>query len=56
MMHECINCHKKSLVWCADFDFADYEYEGEGVVSVYKCSNCGAEVVCKVKCYEDSNK
>lgn len=41
-MFECFHCCKKSVVWDADFDFSDFGLEGEGVVHVCHCTNCGA--------------
>lgn len=43
-MYECFNCLSKSVVWDADFDFEDYCLEGEGVVHVLHCCNCGAKI------------
>lgn len=28
----------------SDFDFSDYGLEGEGVVHICQCANCGAEI------------
>lgn len=30
------------LIWNADFSFEDYGFEGEGIVAVLVCSECGA--------------
>lgn len=43
-MYECLNCHERKAIWKADFDFSDYGYEGEGIVNVYECTNCGATI------------
>lgn len=43
-MYECFHCGCKSVVWNADFDFSDLEYEGEGIVHLLHCSNCGADI------------
>ena len=32
-MYECFHCLQKSVIWDSDFDFKDYGYDGEGVVS-----------------------
>lgn len=42
-MHECFYCGQRSVIWDADFDFEDYGYEGDGIVSTFHCQNCGAE-------------
>lgn len=43
-MYECFHCGSRSVYWQADFDLADYGYEGIGVVHECKCMNCGAEI------------
>lgn len=30
------------LIWNCDYSFDDYGYDGEGIVTVLTCSNCGA--------------
>lgn len=47
-MYECFHCMKRAVVWDSDFDFSDYGYEGEGVVHVLHCANCGAEIEYRV--------
>ena len=36
----CVNC-RGNMSWQNDFEFSDYGAEGEGIVSVYYCSECG---------------
>ena len=43
-MYECFHCGCRAVVWDADFDFSDFCLEGEGIVHVCHCSNCGAEI------------
>lgn len=43
-MYECFHCLTKSVIWDADFDFEDFGYEGQGIVHVCHCTNCGAEI------------
>lgn len=40
-MYERFHCGAKAVVWEAGFDFSDYGYDGEGIVHVYQCANCG---------------
>mgnify|MGYP006969374936 FL=1 len=28
------------MIWQSDFDFEDFDYEGEGVISCFSCSKC----------------
>ena len=42
--YECFHCGHKSVIWDSDFDFSDYGLEGEGVIHVCHCANCGAEI------------
>lgn len=43
-MFECFHCCRKAAVWDSDFDFSDFGLEGNGVVHVCHCTNCGAEI------------
>lgn len=43
-MYECFHCLQKSVIWDCDYDFEDYGLEGEGIVHVCHCANCGAEI------------
>ena len=39
------------MIWGADFDYADYGLEGEGIVATFLCSKCQvtAEFYCPIK-------
>ena len=43
-MFECFHCLQRSVVWQSDFSFEDYGMDGEGIVHVPKCGNCGATI------------
>lgn len=43
-MYECFHCLKRAVVWDSDFSFEDFGYEGEGIVHICHCTNCGAEI------------
>ena len=45
-----MNCLNKSVIWDCDYDFSDFGYEGEGIVHVCHCANCGAEIEYRVPC------
>lgn len=47
-MYECFNCLHKSVIWDCDYDFEDFGYEGEGIVHICHCTNCGAEIEYRV--------
>ena len=47
-MYECFHCGAYAVIWEADFDFSDYGYEGEGIIHVCHCANCGAQIECYV--------
>lgn len=40
--YECFHCLCNSVVWDSDFDFEDCGYEGDGIVHLLHCANCGA--------------
>ena len=44
-MYECFECGERSVVWDADFDDADYGFEGKGIVHECHCQNCGAQIM-----------
>lgn len=43
-MYECFHCGSRSVVWQADFSYEDYGLEGDGIVQVCACGNCGAMI------------
>ena len=47
-MYECFNCGHRSVIWDADFDFADYGLDGDGVIHECHCANCGARITYEV--------
>ena len=55
-MYECFNCGHRSVICLADCDFADYGIDGEGVIHVLKCQNCGADIEYYVPITEDDIK
>lgn len=48
-MKECFNCGKRAVRWEADFDFEDFGYDGEGVVHICHCDNCGADIEYRIE-------
>lgn len=55
-MFECFHCLHRSVIWQSDFDFADYGYEGAGIVQNLLCTNCGAEIEYRVSFGEDEEE
>ena len=43
-MYECFHCLTRGVVWDSDFSFDDFGYEGEGIVHMCHCANCGAQI------------
>ena len=43
-MYECFHCGHQSVIWDCDFTFEDFGYEGDGLVHICHCANCGAEI------------
>ena len=48
-MYQCFHCGKMSVIWQNDFSFEDMGYDGEGIVRICSCSNCGAEIEYRVE-------
>ena len=43
-LYQCFYCGSNAVVWDNDFDFEDFCYEGEEIVHICHCCNCGAEI------------
>ena len=43
-MFECFHCLRRTVVWDCDYNFEDFGYEGDGIVQILHCANCGAEI------------
>lgn len=48
-MYECFHCLSRSVIWDCDYTFEDFGYEGEGLVHICHCANCGAEIEYVIK-------
>ena len=42
--YQCFHCLTNGVIWQADFSFEDYCMDGDGIVHVCKCANCGADI------------
>lgn len=45
---ECFHCLHRTVIWDSDFDYSDFGYDGDGIVHILHCSNCGAEIEYKI--------
>lgn len=52
-IYECFHCGKRAVVWQSDFSFDDYGFDGEGIVQVCHCTNCGADIHYIIRFDED---
>lgn len=52
-MYEYFHCGHRSVIWDADFDFEDMGYDGEGIVNICHCTNCGAFIEYRVRTDEE---
>ena len=43
-MYQCFHCGTMGVVWDGDFDFSDYDLDGEGIIHECHCTNCGANI------------
>ena len=55
-IYECFHCGENTVIWDADFDFSDFGYDGEGIVHVCHCTNCGAEINYMVSCGDEEEE
>ena len=49
-MYQCFHCCTYGVMWDSDFAFEDFGLEGEGIVHVCHCVNCGAEIEYYIPC------
>lgn len=49
---DCWYCQTQ-LIWKSDFPYDEWYGEGEGIVTVLECPNCGAECVMSLRDDED---
>lgn len=54
-MYECFHCGCKTVIWDSDFSFEDYGEEGEGIIHVCHCSNCGALIEYRISLDEEED-
>lgn len=54
-MYECFHCGARAVIWDADFDFADFGYDGVGIVHICHCSNCGAEIEYRIGPWDEED-
>ena len=47
-MYQCFHCLSNGVSWSCDYDFEDYGLEGEGLIHICQCNNCGAEIEYRV--------
>ena len=55
-MYECFHCGHQSVYWLSDFDFADYGYEGEGIIHECQCSHCGAMITYVIRLDDEEER
>lgn len=55
-MFECFHCLSDSVIWDCDFTFEDFGYEGEGLVQMCHCANCGAEIEYRIPMPDSSEQ
>lgn len=52
-MYQCMHCGKMAVIWDSDFNFEDFGYEGEGIVHICHCTNCGADIEYRISLAEE---
>ena len=53
---ECFHCGHRTVIWDCDYDYSDFGYEGEGIVQVLHCENCGARIEYLIDCRDDDTE
>lgn len=44
-----------SLIWQSDFNYDEVYADGDGIVSIYTCAECGADAQFSLKNEEEEN-
>lgn len=47
-MEKCFNCNQNAVIWDTDADFEDLGFEGDGIIHLLHCTQCGAEIIYKI--------
>lgn len=55
MKFTCFHCGKDTVIWDSDFSFEDIGYEGEGIVHLFHCTHCDAEIEYRIP-FEDEEE
>ncbi len=53
MGYQCFHCLSDGVVWDGDFSYDDYGYDGDGIVHVLHCTECGSEIEYRVPTDEE---
>ena len=53
-MFECFHCMTRNVIWDNDFSFEDMGYDGEGIVHIRHCENCGAYIEYQISLDEET--
>ena len=43
-MYECFHCGARAVAWDCDYSMEELGYDGNGIVQMLHCTNCGAEI------------
>ena len=46
---------ERAVIWDCDYDFEDFGYEGQGIVHICHCTNCGAEIEYDIRIPDDED-
>lgn len=54
-MYQCFHCGINAVVWDNDFSFEDIGLDGEGIVHMCHCTNCGAVITYEIPITDANN-
>ena len=54
-MYQCFHCLHNTVCWECDYSFDDLGIEGEGIVHICHCGNCGAEIEYRIPIEEEND-
>lgn len=54
-MYQCFHCGINAVIWDNDFSFEDMGLDGEGIVHMCHCTNCGAAITYEIPITDVNN-
>ena len=54
-MFECYHCGCRAVICDCDYDSEDFCYERPGIIQIFHCTECGADIEYAIWCDEEED-